>query len=655
MGCSLSQQLQQLTTKLEQLRLRQAIIDRIVQGIQEALVLAELLPTTAAQLQTALGASRCLIFQTDSDRQITACYLSSATNDQGETMSDLAQTLQTRFNQSLSRGQAVVLSQSDMSLASNALIVPLMYQQEYLGSTILESDRALDAQAVEFVKRVGAHWAIALGQAAVVAKWRNRVENNQDLLWEMDENYIYTYVSPQVQSILGYSPAEILGKRALDLMPSSEAPINDEKKLPFNCVQNKNIHKDGQIIVMESSGVPIFDKQGNFRGYRGIARDITERKQAESKARLAQFFLDRAKDAVYFTDREGQFVQVNEAACRQLGYSRSQLLTMKVQDIDKNYPSQVWPEHWEELQQRGSFSIESTHRARDGREFPVEISLNYLEFNGKAYNCAIARDITERQQTESALGEREARFRHIFADSPMAIALCDREGNLLQVNQAFCLLLGYTESELLQMNFSQFTHPEDIEAEITYFGQCIEGKISSYKIEKRYIDRQGKIIWVNLSVGVILGSEGKMRYGLGMVFDITERKETEERLRLTDRAIAASSNGIIICDARLPEQPIIYVNPAFERITGYSASEAIGRKFLFWQGEETNQSEVEKSGTVLLVNYRQDGTRFWNELSRAPIYDDEGNLTHYISIQNDITDRQIAAAQLRATTSGCGL
>ncbi len=128
-------------------------------------------------------------------------------------MSDLAQTLQTGFNQSLSRGQAVVLSQSDMSLASNALIVPLMYQQEYLGSTILESDWALDAQAVEFVKRVGDHWAIALGQAAVVAKWRNRVENNQDLLWEMDENYIYTYVSPQVQSILGYSPAEILGKR----------------------------------------------------------------------------------------------------------------------------------------------------------------------------------------------------------------------------------------------------------------------------------------------------------------------------------------------------------------------------------------------------------------------------------------------------------
>jgi len=512
---------------------RQAIIDRIVRGIQEALVPDELLPTTLAQLQTALGASRCLIFQTDTDRQITACYVSSATNDRSETLSNLAQTLQTRFDQSLSQGQEVVLS--------GTLIVPLMYQQEYLGSTILEADRALDPQAVEFVKRVAAHCAIAIAIPGREAKWRNRVENNRDLLWEMDENYIYTYVSPQVQSILGYSPAEILGKRASDLMPSSEAPIWDENKLPFNCVENKNIHKDGKIIVMESSGVPLFDQQGNFRGYRGIARDITKR--------------------------------------------------------------------------------------------------------------AIARDMTKRSSTESALREREERFRHIFADSPMGIALCDREGNLLEVNQAFCQLLGYTESELYKMKFAQFTHPEDIEAEIILFGQCLEGKISSYQIEKRYIDKHGKNIWVNLSVGVILDREGKMRYGLGMVLDITERKQAEERLRLTERAIAASSNGIVIGDARLPEQPIIYVNPAFERITGYSAAEAIGQNFWSWQGEETNKWSAANNATVLLENYRKDGTKFWNELSISPIYDGEGNLTHYISIQNDITERQIAAVKLRATTS----
>ncbi|MGA1623481.1 MAG: response regulator, partial [Synechocystis sp.] len=122
----------------------------------------------------------------------------------------------------------------------------------------------------------------------------------------------------------------------------------------------------------------------------------------------------------------------------------------------------------------------------------------------------------------------------------------------------------------------------------------------------------------------------------------------EERLTLQERAIAASNNGIVIVDARQPGCPTIFVNPAFEKITGYTAAEVLGHNCRFLQGKDWGQSglvilrQALKTGTsctVTLKNYRKDGSLFWNELSISPIYDDQGNLTHYIGIQTDISDR----------------
>lgn len=139
--------------------------------------------------------------------------------------------------------------------------------------------------------------------------------------------------------------------------------------------------------------------------------------------------------------------------------------------------------------------------------------------------------------------------------------------------------------------------------------------------------------------------------------EIRKRQEKEEELRLSNQAIAASHNGIVICDATAPDMPITYVNPAFEEISGYKAQEVIGKNCRFLQGKDTDQSALQelrealrigKSCTVILSNYRKDGTHFWNELSVSPIYNDEGNLTHFVGIQMDITERKQAQEALRA-------
>ena len=138
--------------------------------------------------------------------------------------------------------------------------------------------------------------------------------------------------------------------------------------------------------------------------------------------------------------------------------------------------------------------------------------------------------------------------------------------------------------------------------------------------------------------------------------DITQQKQDLARLYLLEKAIEASSNGVVISDMNAPDQPIIYSNPAFEKLTGYSPSDIIGRNCRFLQGIDTDQTEVDKiracirdgrDGRVVLKNYRKNGTPFWNELVISPVRDNSGNVTHFIGVQKDITARKQAEEALR--------
>ncbi|MFH1726601.1 MAG: PAS domain S-box protein [Elusimicrobiota bacterium] len=240
-------------------------------------------------------------------------------------------------------------------------------------------------------------------------RFRSLSETTSDWIWEVDDNGVYTYVNPKVKDLLGYTPKEAIGKTPFDFMPPEEAERVAAEfaaivhaRRPFDGLENVNIHKDGRLITLETSGIPVFDPAGDFQGYRGIDRDITARKNAEEAARLTQLSIDAVDDNIFWLGPDARIFYVNEAACRRLGYTRKELYSMKVFDFDPAFPPEEWHNHWEEIRRRGSFTIESVHRSKDGRVFPVEITVNHVKFAGKEYNCAFARDITERKQAETA-------------------------------------------------------------------------------------------------------------------------------------------------------------------------------------------------------------------------------------------------------------
>jgi len=138
--------------------------------------------------------------------------------------------------------------------------------------------------------------------------------------------------------------------------------------------------------------------------------------------RFTQFSIDRVSDAAYWMTEDGRFFYVNEAACRALGYRRDELLGMTVHQIDPDFPIERWSGHWEELRACKHLRFESHHRTKDGRIFPVEISANFIEFDGRQYNCVFARDISERRQAEierqrliKALEEKNRELQGILA------------------------------------------------------------------------------------------------------------------------------------------------------------------------------------------------------------------------------------------------
>lgn len=163
------------------------------------------------------------------------------------------------------------------------------------------------------------------------------------------------------------------------------------------------------------TAVPQF-KENEDRPFQAFItlEDITQRKLAESNLRFTQFAIDRSSEAAFWLDSDAHFTYVNEAACRSLGYSEEELLGMTVHDIDPDFPPEKWARHWTEIKQRGSFTVGSTHKTKDGLIFPVEVTVNYLEFEGKEYNCTFARDITERAAAEKALVELEEKYQALL-------------------------------------------------------------------------------------------------------------------------------------------------------------------------------------------------------------------------------------------------
>lgn len=263
-------------------------------------------------------------------------------------------------------------------------------------------------------------------------------------------------------------------------------------------------------------------------------------------------------------------------------------------------------------------------------------------------------DITHQHEADRALRESESRLRRLVEANIIGVLLGNRSGAIHSANSAFLSMVGYSLQEIVEggVNWARLTPAEYIPVERRMLVRAEPGGVFA-PFEKEFIHKSGMRVPVLVGGAYLDDTSGDF---VCFVLDLTDQKHALEALRLRDRAIAAVMSGIILTDPTLPDMPIVYVNPAMETITGYSASELLGQNPRILQGmdtdgitiDEINQALTRKQPSrTIILNYRKDGTPYWCEISISPVRNPGGQTTHFVGIIQDVTERIEAAEEIR--------
>lgn len=267
----------------------------------------------------------------------------------------------------------------------------------------------------------------------------------------IDRDMRIVRINERMAEIVGKSAEEYIGRTLDEVIPNMAEYLKSillpilEKGEPIQDLEISGTIPNtlGVIRHWLTSYYPLRSDEGEIIGILGAAMEITERKRAEHDLLLTQFAVDHASDAVYWIDENARFVYINDAACESLGYSREELLQMGVGDIDPIFPMDRWREIWEENRAQGFSAFETLHKTKQGRVFPVEIKVNFIEYGGSSLDCAYARDISERKQSEEALRKANRTLATLSCVNEILVRATEEPELLRDVCQAIVEVGGY--------------------------------------------------------------------------------------------------------------------------------------------------------------------------------------------------------------------
>lgn len=257
---------------------------------------------------------------------------------------------------------------------------------------------------------------------------------------------------------------------------------------------------------------------------RSLQQEIVERKKVEDRLQRTQYAVDHAVDQIFLIDSSGYFVDVNESACRRLGYTKEELLTMSIMDIDPDYSQEAYARCWATVKQTGQLHVETRNRSKSGEIYPVEVVANYLCHNGQELDCVFVRDISERKQAEEIIRESELRYKLLTDATFDGVALHD-EGVLLEVNLGLEQMFGYGPSELIGRSILELVADESRDLVVANMRDGVSGPYEVIGRRKDGSTFPGEVV---VRPHVYRGRKVRLVAGR----DITARKQLEvERSR----------------------------------------------------------------------------------------------------------------------------
>jgi PAS domain S-box-containing protein len=497
-------------------------------------------------------------------------------------------------------------------------------------------------------------------------RFKDIAQNALEWIWEVDAEGKYTYTSAVVEKILGYKPNEVLGKYFYDLFhPDDREELKKAafevfaKKRPFRQFVNRNIHKNGEVVWLSTSGVPILDKEENFLGYRGADVDITESKQAEEALRESEAYnsslLENVPNPVIVTNPDTSIRYVNPAMEKLTGYTADEVIGQK--------PPHPWwfesqtQEFMEKIRgmiSKGGLSEEEVlFHKKNGEQFWVNVNISVIERDGEvSYALGNWVDITERRQAEEALQAEKNKLASVINALEYGLTIQDKDYNIIYQNELLRKLFG---DRLGEKCYQVYEGKEKLCDGCPIEKAFRDGK--SHTSERRVVLPSGKVTFWENTANPIRDAEGRVVSCLEITRNITERKRAEEALQKSQEELRqmfeSVTDGISVIDLN---GVITRVNQRTVKMHGFSSrDEVVGKSALELiaprdhERVKTNMRKALKRGTIEVVEYtllRADGSEFPGELSTSVLRDAAGNLVGHITIARDITERKQAEEEL---------
>jgi diguanylate cyclase (GGDEF)-like protein/PAS domain S-box-containing protein len=499
------------------------------------------------------------------------------------------------------------------------------------------------------------------------ARFRSLTSLSADWYWEQDAELRFTLLSPGFATVHGFDATEYLGKRRWEVPHENlDAPewVEHRRKVeahqPFRDFLIVRRASDGRLHYGLTSGEPVFDERGRFRGYRGVGRDITAQKEAESGLRSSRELFARMFDAspvpmMFRRLDDGVVTAVNDAWCRFYGRVRTEVTGRSVHELDLNVDPDTSHRIQERVRESGAIrNLEIRVRARDAEVREVLRSAELVDLHGVAAVISTTVDVTERNRAAAELAVSRERFERLFLASPLPIAISGvDDGAVIDVNDAWVGAYGYAREEILGRNFVALGLWTDLDArrrvrDILRAG----GPVRNF--ECRWRKKSGEIADVLLSAEVVeLGGERVM---LSNGIDVTDTRRAEAALRETQARFVKifQSSPVPVVISRLGDGRYLEVNDAWLAWFGHTRDAAVGTTSVdlgVWISAADRDELVRRVQAGLPVRNLETRMRKRSGeiadvlLSSEPI--ELGGEACIVTSVMDITDQKLAERQLR--------
>jgi len=505
-----------------------------------------------------------------------------------------------------------------------------------------------------FIKDISEYKRVEQALRESEVRFRTLYENSTIGLYRTTPEGMILLANPALVKMLGYTSFEELSARDLN---KEGYTTSSERKLFLNKIENEGdiigfesawTRKDASIIHIRESAHAVRDSKGKSLYYDGTVEDITARKLAEENLVKLNKALDNSSEAIFLTDNEGIITFINPGFTKIYGYTSEEIIGRVTPRILKSgvMQPQVYEILWETLLSGQELRGEFINKTIDGKLLDVEGSINPV-FNERGIIngfLGIQRDITERKRAEKELQKSRQELLDFFEDDVTANFISTPDGKLIQCNKTFLKLYGFTtKEESFEYPIEKlYTDPNARKIFIDLIRK--QQKIEHLEIENISLD--GRIINTLVNARGEFNEAGELVRLRGYILDITKRKKAEEGLRKLSRVVEQAPASVVITN---PQGDIEYVNEKFCWVTGYTREEAIGKNpRILNSGHHPFQFYKELWDTILsgsdwsgdILNRKKNGDLYWESALISPLVTNGGEITHFVGIKEDITDKK---------------